>query len=593
MKIIKKFVILTQYIKLKERILLVYLLGGLLPLVAINIYSTIGIKTILLKQTQESEIAELSLISDAMMESMRVVMDVSKRMYFDESIEHIAFTEYEDYQELLTDYRKYTKFSEYVNYYYQDISSISMYFDNPTISDYGNFIYANEEVKKEEWYQKAIEEEGRPVWTYRYDNVTKKNSLRLSRVIRTADGEGVGVLSIIMQNKRSELPISNRSTETVMLINDAQVIHSNRDNTNSQELISILKTYEDLDSGQFIEVMYNGEKSVLSFERLEPSYCSTYFTVVSIRPYSEILSGVDENTRKGMGYLTICVAFSLVLISTFSHRFSQRVNNFKKEMHKAANGDFEIARNIGGRDEIAELYDDLHKMISSIRQLMSTVVEEQVQKEKLYSRQKDVEFKMLASQINPHFLYNTLETIRMKARVNHQDEIEDLVKMLAHMMRRNIQVGEHLVSIQSELELVEYYLKIQSYRFGERIKYDIHVDCPINYIKIMPLLIQPIVENAFVHGLEAKEGNGLLTITVKSEESLLILVQDNGVGISKEHLDELKVVLNDFDNLDKTHIGLSNVNQRIKLLYGDDYGINLQSEEGKGTTVTISLPKQE
>ena len=126
MKIIKKFVILTQYIKLKERILLVYLLGGLLPLVAINIYSTIGIKTILLKQTQESEIAELSLISDAMMESMRVVMDVSKRMYFDESIEHIAFTEYEDYQELLTDYRKYTKFSEYVNYYYQVLVCISI-----------------------------------------------------------------------------------------------------------------------------------------------------------------------------------------------------------------------------------------------------------------------------------------------------------------------------------------------------------------------------------------------------------------------------------------------------------------------------------
>lgn len=593
MKIIQKLVSLTQCIKLKERIIVVYLIGGLLPLVSINLYSKVGMRTILIEQTQESEVAELSLISDAISESMRVIMDISKRMYFDEQIEHIAFTNYENYQEVLRDYRNYTKFAEYLNYNYQEISSITMYLDNPTISNSGQFVYAEEEIKQEDWYQKAVEEDGRPVWTYRYDNMTKKNALRLSRVIRTEDGKGVGVLVIMMQNKRSELAIENRVSETMMLIDDQELIHSNRMDSNVEEMIELLKNCTRTETKQYLEVMYKGEKSVLSFERVKPAYCSSYFTVVSIRPYSEILAGVNENTRTGYVYLLLCVGCSLLFISTFSHRFSMRINTFKEEIHKAANGNFEIAKQIGGRDEIAELYEDLHRMVYSIRELMSTVVEEQVQKEKLYSRQKDVEFKMLASQINPHFLYNTLETIRMKARVNHQAEIEDLVKMLARILRRNIQVGESLVPIQSELEVVEYYLKIQSYRFGDRIKYEIVVECDLENIKVMPLLIQPIVENAFVHGLEAKEGEGVLSIRVGMVENLFIIVKDNGVGIEQERLKEITTLLNDFEHLDKTHIGLSNVNQRIKLLYGEEYGLTLETELGKGTTVLIALPKPE
>ena len=118
-------------------------------------------------------------------------------------------------------------------------------------------------------------------------------------------------------------------------------------------------------------------------------------------------------------------------------------------MHKVAQGDFDIKKNISGHDEISDLYQDLYTMIDSMQQLLTVVYEEQLQKEQLNSRQKDVEFKMLASQINPHFLYNTLETIRMKARVNHQPDIEELVKMLAKIMRRNIQVGDTLVTFRN------------------------------------------------------------------------------------------------------------------------------------------------
>lgn len=300
---------------------------------------------------------------------------------------------------------------------------------------------------------------------------------------------------------------------------------------------------------------------------------------------------IFKHNWQGIILIGLSILISLIIIITFSYRYSNRLTAFQRLMHKTAAGDFENLELIDGHDEISDLYRVLNTMINSIQNLVSTVYEEQVQKERLYSRQKDVEFKMLASQINPHFLYNTLETIRMKARCNGETEIEELVKMLAKIMRRNIQVGDKLVALKSELELVEYYLKIQQYRFGDRIRYNIDVKCDIDYLKIMPLLIQPVVENAFVHGLETKEGEGEIRIIVERTDRLRIHIIDNGNGMSETKLNEIKESLNDISKLDRDHIGLNNVNQRIKLLYGDEYGIYIKSKVDEGTTVLIEIPE--
>ncbi|NLO09840.1 MAG: sensor histidine kinase [Clostridiales bacterium] len=320
---------------------------------------------------------------------------------------------------------------------------------------------------------------------------------------------------------------------------------------------------------------------IISFKKLNMDYDLTDINI------SAFLS------HNWFGLLLVAVSFlvSLIIIIAFSKQYSSRLMAFQRLMHRTAAGDFENLESIEGFDEINELYRDLNTMINSIQHLISTVYEEQVQKEKLYSRQKDVEFKMLASQINPHFLYNTLETIRMKARCSNEIEIEELVKMLAKIMRRNIQVGDKLVTLKSELELVDYYLRIQQYRFGERISYAIDVKCNIEFLKIMPLIIQPIVENAFIHGLETKEGKGEIRIVVNLTDRLLIDVNDNGNGMTEAKLKEINESLNDFSKLDRSHIGLNNVNQRIKLLYGEEYGLYIESVAGEGTSVRIELPE--
>jgi two-component system sensor histidine kinase YesM len=230
-------------------------------------------------------------------------------------------------------------------------------------------------------------------------------------------------------------------------------------------------------------------------------------------------------------------------------------------------------------------------MIESIKQLIHEVYEEKIQKERLNNRQKQMEFKMLASQINPHFLFNTLETIRMKAHCNGQEEVANIVKMLAKLMRRNLEVGNKTASMQSEIDLVKSYLEIQKFRFGDRVSYEINLLCDIGTYNVVPLLIQPIVENAFIHGLEGKEGIGKIIVNVESDKDRLIIsVVDDGIGMDKEKLKYIFKRLNDLNRSSEKSIGLSNVNQRIKLFYGDMYGLEIHSKVDEGTNVIISLP---
>lgn len=587
---IKKLSRLFSNVRLRERMFLFYIIGGILPMVLADAYMYTSVRNIMIEQEMENEKDELSMIADSIDESIAVIEDVSKRLYFDENIEHIAFTKYENYEEILEDYRNYSTIEDYLKYYYQEIASITIYTYNSTISNNEYFVYADAEVKKDAGYTETMKREGAPYWSYEYDNMTRKYRLKLSRVLYTSDMERMGVLEIEMQNKRTELPITERTEDTLFIYNNSVVLHSNTEDADYEEVLQLLSEH---DSASFSDrVTCRGEDYLLSYVRIEPDYCKDFYTIVSLRPYREIVALATATALGNLVPMFICIAIALGLILLFSNSFSARINIFKNEMHKAATGDFNIAGELEGTDEIAELQRDLNSMIQDIQELMAKVVQEQVQKEQLNTRQKEVEFKMLASQINPHFLYNTLETIRMQARVNNQTEIEELAKMLAKIMRRNIQVSDSLQTLKSELQLVEYYLKIQDYRFHDRISYSIEVEEPekLEELSVMPLLIQPFVENAYVHGLESKESGGLIRIRVEVRSHLWITVEDNGCGMSEDKLEEVRRNLNDFDNLDKTHIGISNVNQRIRIQYGENYGVTIESRIGEGTRVTIKLP---
>ena len=203
-----------------------------------------------------------------------------------------------------------------------------------------------------------------------------------------------------------------------------------------------------------------------------------------------------------------------------------------------------------------------------------------------------MQFEMLASQINPHFLYNTLETIRMKALCSGEVELAQVVKMLSKLLRRNLEVSERSVTIASEIEMMKAYLAIQKFRFGERIAYEIECETGVEKYQILPLLLQPIIENAFIHGLERKPGVGCITCRLFTENhQLKIVVKDDGLGMEKERLEKLVASLENSKSTEKvSRVGLRNIYERIKIYYGEAYGITIVSERDKGTKVTVTLP---
>ncbi|MBO4414508.1 MAG: histidine kinase, partial [Lachnospiraceae bacterium] len=221
--------------------------------------------------------------------------------------------------------------------------------------------------------------------------------------------------------------------------------------------------------------------------------------------------------------------------------------------------------------------------------------EAQIKAQDIRNEQQKMEFKMLSSQINPHFLYNTLETIRMKALTSGDTEVANAICLLGKSMRYVLEnTGNKDTTLAKELEHLKVYLEIQELRFGDRLDYMINIQeglLPENY-RMMGLLLQPVAENAIIHGLADREEGGRVNIDVYSTDNILCIdISDNGCGIEKEQLEALNSSLDSYGGESRTNsIGLYNINRRIRLSYGEDFGIRIESVSGSWTKVSIILP---
>jgi len=575
--------------KLSHRIFLVYVTGGLLPLVLISFYLIRGTNQILVSQAENTELVELQTIQRQILELQNTMTTVSSYFYFDAQLEKIADHPYTDYQEMIDDYKNYTNFKTYQSYYNTMISRISIFLQNDTLRSNSHFIVANEAVENEEWYQRVSGKGSGVVWTYLPHDIPGYDyAPALTRMIKTKKGEDVGVLVIYLRPEQFETLIWEREAGTYIILNGETVIASRHETLPFEEVQKYLPTDQTGEYQAHIE-LEEGEY-VLTCETVQQEDTKDRFQIVSVCAVEDILKDAQLQYQKSILLLCVSAVLAVAMIILFARSFDRRVGRFKEQMHKASEGNFQLVEKLGGNDEISELYDYLKIMIYRIQKLLAEIYQAKIHEERLKKSQKDAEFKMLTSQINPHFLYNTLETIRMKARINKQYEIEELVKMLGKILRSSIQAGQKDMTIREEVELVECYLKIQQYRFGERIRYQIYVEEGIEEQKILPLLIQPIAENCIIHGLEGREDVGHIDICVKScPDGVAVTVTDDGVGIGEEKLAEIRRELAG-SRTKGEHIGICNVNQRVRLRYGDDYGVTVQSVEGEYTKVEIILP---
>lgn len=310
------------------------------------------------------------------------------------------------------------------------------------------------------------------------------------------------------------------------------------------------------------------------------------FKLVRIIPEDKLFMGLVDMQERFMLLIMIFVFLSLLLSLSLTYGITRPMKKLISTMRVVEKGDLSIRFNVKHKDEIGLLGHSFNKMIWKVENLINAVYISQI-------RKKEAELDALQSQINPHFIYNTLESIRMMAELNDDAETSRMTFMLARLLRYSISTKKQKVTVKQEIDHLRNYLELQNMRYGDKFELAVDLADALYNVGIIKLIFQPVVENAIVHGLEGIQDKGIIRISGYHQDNRIIFtIEDNGKGIPPERLEELNRKINDFGPAEgnKGGIGLKNVNERIQLHYGDSYGLKIWSEPGKGTSVILEFP---
>jgi two-component system sensor histidine kinase YesM len=279
------------------------------------------------------------------------------------------------------------------------------------------------------------------------------------------------------------------------------------------------------------------------------------------------------------------IIYSLVIILYilfFSFRYTEPMMRMMSVIKRVEQGDLTARTEVKTNDEVGQLGDSLNNMIAEMQNLIDKLVREEQEK-------KEVEMEALHAQINPHFLYNTLNTIKWMAKIQGNQGVSKAITALVKLLRISTNLGRDMISLKEEIDYVMNYIVIQKLRFSKSVNIVYHIDDSCLNLSVPKLILQPIVENSFIYGMEDELHE--LNIEIRAymkDNKLFIEVHDDGPGIEAEVLKN--ILINSMDKSRFSKVGLNNVNQRIKLYCGNDFGLKIETELGSGTIVTVELP---
>lgn len=328
------------------------------------------------------------------------------------------------------------------------------------------------------------------------------------------------------------------------------------------------------------------EKEIYGITTLIEDYMYNYI-YDEVKELSVIQKRINDQVSS-MILITSCMLLAIfILIFWYSWKFAQRItkpiNELCEKVKRLGKGDFTIIPVKTKNEEIKTLDDGFNEMIIHITNLLNKIKED----EKVLHK---TELELLQAQINPHFLYNTFDSIIWLAETHCYDDVVNMVSSLSTFFRNSLNKGQDIITLEDEEKQVCSYLEIQKIRYSDILEYEINIPKDLLGYSLPKLTLQPLVENALYHGIKNKRGMGKILISGSENETDIILsVKDNGIGISASHLRDLCAGIYEDKH---TGLGLVNVHKRLKLYCGEEYGLVFESIEGEGTEVIIHIPKQ-
>lgn len=478
-----------------------------------------------------------------------------------------------------------------------DISSIMIFGKKKMLLNRSMYTYQKValDYSKLDWYAKAVAKPQDAIITgpNRHSFFdTDDEVISLSREVQSYEnGTFRGVILInLNMNKITEIcnSFQEKQENFICIINDkGELVYEQQngrerfafdEKENRQELNTALgKTKESC-----FRLNYRGEKYLVTRTDMK----TTGWTLVSMVPYKSVMA----ETMAISGVMILAVAITLIVTLLLLNRILTGVvkplKKLEKYMVQVNPDNMDQRMEILTDDEIGHLSMKFNQMMDRIRNLKEQVIEEQEDKRKY-------ELQALQAQINPHFLYNTLDSIIWMAETNDSN-IVAMTEALAKLFRISLNKGNEEISLERELEHVKNYLIIQSMRYADKFTYEISAEPGVERCRTIKLILQLIVENCIYHGIKKKRGTGKITIRAyRREQNLIIEVSDDGCGMPEEICRKILSDEIESENISGSGIGVKNVNERIQLRFGKKYGLSYSSEEGVGTTVTYVLPYNE
>ncbi|MFC5406104.1 sensor histidine kinase [Cohnella soli] len=511
---------------------------------------------------------------------------------------------------LLSPYTYMENIDDFTVSSYPGLGDLSYFvlFDMGGVARYSSAFFNNLTLFKLSSIDSAMLKSLRPeqiVWITGLDDVYGHPSLMLIKKLSVpSSSTGMkteAILQVVLKEDAFSSVTSNRMMSFVMLDKSGKFIYSNTSSQGFKDAAAYKwnENTEKVDDVLIDQV--DGSNQVVVFRPIGSTGWST-FVFMTIDDLYLKLNGMLHR------FILLILLLVLIILAAMWHISSLLVKPIER-LKKALEREEELPLGLGldrgtnPRDEISQLVASFNQMIKQNHRLMEENVNKQIREKILVTSKMKAELGMLQQQINPHFLYNTLEAINMRARQYGAAEVSTMVNSLAKLFRFTINTGGEVVPLSEEIEHVRNYLTIQELRFQNKFTVHWQLDEAITKVPILKFILQPIIENALQHGIDELYGEGQIDIGAKAEEDrLLIIISDNGIGMSDDELAKVRQRLAmDTESLPavsyaeapkkrSSGVGLMNVYQRLRIYYGDRAGLSIDSEEFKGTTVAIIIP---
>lgn len=479
---------------------------------------------------------------------------------------------------------------------YVNESMKSVFYDKKNMSATNYFWNTFSDSEKRKMYQQ-IQKDNRIVFfnTKKFSYNNEQNYLYTIGIkawnIRTGEDLGIILMSV---NEKHLQDICNLQTqekdvtpvqEYSFLVHQDGTVLSFRDKSFIGQKVAPSFENGEIDNGRFLDATVMRDKNRLVTNSVPVE--GTDWMIVNLVDKDSMFYEVNALWKLTMEITVALLAVCILFVLIFSNRFYNSVHAIIKEMQKAQKGDFSAHIQPKGVSELVFISNEFNDMIQRISTLVKNLEKQNQYIFEISNRKREAEVNAIVAQINPHFLYNTLDCMNWIAIRKEEYEISKMIGSLAHILRYSIRTMNEQVSIFQAMEWVKKYLYLYQVRLNYSFQVDYQIESDVLGFKIYKLLLQPVIENAILHGFQNSSSENLLTIQIQKhlKKSLMIKITDNGAGIPEEKLKRI------FSETSNRTIGLNNVRERLQIYYGDAAEITVESREHSGTQVTILLPQ--